>query len=78
MESYKQIRNKVNNLNKKLKREYFSKKIASSKENLKDTWKAINLLFNKRSKTTNVVSLEIEGQNVVDNNDIAQFMNKFF
>ena len=45
---------------------------------MKGTWKAINLLLNKRSKTTNVLSLEVEGQNVVDNNDIAQSMNKFF
>ena len=28
MESYKQVRNRVNNQNKKLKKEYFSKKIA--------------------------------------------------
>ena len=52
MESYEQIRNKVNNLNKKLKREYFSKKVACNNGNLKGTWKAINLLLNKRSKTT--------------------------
>ena len=78
MESYKQLRNRVNNLNKKLKREYFSNIIGCNKGNLKDTWKAINLLLKKRSKTTNIVSLEVEGQDVVDKNNIAQYTNKFF
>ena len=48
-----QLRNRVDNLNKKLKRECFSNTIACNEENLKDTWKAINLLLNKRPKTTN-------------------------
>ena len=78
MESYKQVRNKVNNLNKKLKKEYFSKKIAHNKGNLKETWKTINLLLNKRSKTTNIESLKVDDQDVVDNAEIAQSMNKFF
>ena len=45
---------------------------------MKETWKTINLLLNKRSKTTNVSSLDVEGRNVTDNNEIAQSMNDFF
>ena len=78
MESYKHVRNNVNSLNKKLKKEYFSKKIAHNKGNLKETWKTINLLLNKRSKTTNIESLKVNDQDVVDNAEIAQSMNKFF
>ena len=78
MEFYKQVRNNVNNLNKKLKKEYFSKKITHNKGNLKETWKTINLLLNKRSKTTNIESLKVNDQDVVDNAEIAQSMNKFF
>ena len=37
MSSYRQMRNKVNNLNKKLKRDYFSNEIASFSGNLKDS-----------------------------------------
>ena len=62
IESYKQLRNRVNNLKKKLKRECFSNIIACNKGNLKDTWKAINLLLKKRSKTTNIVSLEVKAR----------------
>ena len=45
---------------------------------MKETWKTTNLLLNKRSKTTNVSCLDVEGRNVTDNNEIAQSMNDFF
>ena len=35
-------------------------------------------MLNKRSKTTNVSCLDMEGRNVTDNNEIAQSMNDFF
>ena len=78
IKSYKQLQNGVNNLNKKLKREHLSNIIACNKGNAKDNWKAVDLLLNKISKTTNIVSLEVEGQDVVDSNNITQSINKFF
>ena len=72
------MRNKVNKIGKNLKRDYFTKKIAPYKGNLKEKWKTVNLLLNKRSKTTNISSLDVEGRNVTDNNEIAQSMNEFF
>ena len=45
---------------------------------MKETWKTINLLLNKRSKTTNIKSLKVDDQFIVDNTEIAQSMNKFF
>ena len=71
------MRNRVNNLNKNLKQEYFSKKIALEKGNLKETWKTLNLLLNKRSKTTNVESLNVD-EVITENSDIAKSMNEFF
>ena len=78
MNSYKHVQDKVNNLGKKLKRDYLTKKIALYKGNLKQSWKTINHLLNKRSKTTNVSCLDVEGHNVTDSNEIAQSMNDFF
>ena len=78
MNSYKHVRKKVNNLGKKLKQDYFTKRIAPYEGNLKQTWKTINLLLNKRSKTTNVSCLDVEDRNVTDRNEIAQSMNDFF
>ena len=70
--------NSNNNLNKNLKQKYFSKKIASEKGNLKETWKTLNLLLNKRTKTTNVESLNVNGEVITQNSDIANSMNEFF
>ena len=42
MEFYKNLRNEVNSLNKKLKREYFSNKLQENIGNLKETWKIVN------------------------------------
>ena len=78
MASYRRVRNQVNNLNKNLKREYFSKKIALQKGNLIETWKTLNLLLNKRSKTINVESLDVDGEVINENLDIAMSMNEFF
>ena len=72
------MRNRVNNLNKNLKQEYFSKKIALEKGNLTATWKMLNLLLNKTSKTTNVESLNVDGEVITENSDIAKSINEFF
>ena len=45
---------------------------------MKETWKTINLLLNKRSKMTNVRCLDVEGRILTDNNEIAHSMNDFF
>ena len=70
--------NRVNHLNKNLKREYFSNKIALQKGNLNETLKTLNLLLNKRSKTTNVESLNVDGEVITENSNIARSMNEFF
>ena len=77
MASYRHIRNRVNNLNKNLKRDYFSNKIALEKGNLKETWKTLNLLLNKRSKMTKFESLNVDGEVITENSNIAKSMNEF-
>ena len=59
MQAYRQMRNKVNKLNTESKREYFSNKIASHNGDLKNTWKTINLVLHKKSKTTQIASLDV-------------------
>ena len=58
--SYKYLRNKVNRLNFDLNRKYFTETIHNSEGNMKDTWKTLNQLMNKRSKTTNTDHLKQE------------------
>ena len=42
MDSYRQARNKVNSVNIKLKKQYFSTKISECRGNMKEFWKTIN------------------------------------
>ena len=76
--AYKQLRNKANILNKNLKREYFSKKLAAGKSDLKQSWKTINLPLNKRSKTTNIDSIKVNEQEINNDHDIANSMKNYF
>ena len=78
MESYRQIRNRLINMNKQLKREYFSNKITQSQGYLKKTWKTINQVINKKSNTTVVPNLTVDGQTIRGNKAIASSMNEYF
>ena len=51
VQSYRHIRNQVDKLNGQLNREYFTQKIAFCEGDLKNTWKTINNVLNKKSKT---------------------------
>ena len=78
MDAHRQLRNKTNILNRSLKREYFSKKLAACKGDLKQSCKTINLLLNNRSKTTNIDSLKVHEQEINNDHDIANSMNDYF
>ena len=54
MDSYRQVRNKVNVLNIQQKKHYYTNKISACQGNMKGSWKAINELLNKRSKYGNI------------------------
>ena len=58
-DSYRQVRNKVNSLGTQQKKEYYNDKISACKGNMKESWKTINELLNKRSKSSNIDSLKV-------------------
>ena len=78
MEAYRQTRNKVNKLNTDLKREFFTNKIASQNGDLKRTWKTINMVLNKKSKTTQIAALQVDGRQICDSESMAESMNESF
>ena len=78
MDSYRQARNKVNSLNIQLKKQYFSTKISECKGNMKESWKTINELLNKRSKSCNIDCIEDSGNAIVNRKEISNTMNNFF
>ena len=45
---------------------------------MKETWKTINQLVNKRSKTTNVSSLQEDNKILTSSDEIAESMNQYF
>ena len=78
MSAYRQMRCKANNLNSKMKTDYSSNKIQSCAGDSKETWKTINQLVNKRSKTTEILSLKNGEHTISKPQEIAETMNRFF
>ena len=78
MAAYRQVRNKANRMNADLKKTYFTNKIHEAEGNVKETWSTINKLINKRSKTTTIQSLRVDGITIFDSKEIANSMNQFF
>ena len=78
MNSYKQYRNRANALNKTVKKQNFSDKINSNKENIKNYWQTINKVLNNRSQSTNIVSLKESEQTIFDKQSISNKMNEYF
>ena len=78
MESYRYVRNKVNSLNRTLKKKYYSNKIQESVGNLKQTWKIANQILNKSSKTTKIDSIRLDDKTITDKKIIPNIMNEYF
>ena len=58
--NYRQIRNKVNTELRNAKKDYYSSKIASQKQNPKQAWETMNNLLGRQCKQTVVNQLDIE------------------
>ena len=77
MNAYRQVRNKANNINSRLKREYFTYKLNECVGDPKQTWSTVNKLINKRSKSTQIQSLKVDGTIIMDS-EIVNTMNDYF
>ena len=67
-----------NVLNTQLKKQYHTNRISDCQGNMKESWKAINELLNKRSKSNNIDCLRESGSETVRKKDISNAMNSFF
>ena len=65
-------------MNKQLIREYFSERITQFQGDLKKTCKTINQVIKRRSNTTIVPNLTVDGQTIRGNKAIASSMNEYF
>ncbi|CAB3995392.1 Hypothetical predicted protein, partial [Paramuricea clavata] len=73
----KRCKNKLNNLIKETKQEYFRDKLSNAK-NSKESWRTINELLNKKPETSEVKELDINGQLITDDDKIADAFNQYF
>ena len=78
MESYRRLRKKVNAMNIKLKKQYFSNGISACKGNAKDSWKTINELLNRRSKSCSFDFLMDSDKETRQGKGISNLMNEYF
>ena len=78
MESYRQLKNNVNTMNIKLKKQYFSNKISICKGSVKDSWKTVNELLNRRSKSSNIDFLKDYDKETRQGKHISSLMNEYF
>ena len=58
MDTYRQVRNKVNVLTIQLKKQYYTNEISACQGTMKESWRAINELLNKRYKSRNIDCLK--------------------
>ena len=78
MSSYRHLRNKVNSLNTKLKRQYFATRVYKFKGNMLETCKIINQFLNRRSKSANTDLLLGQTMTISNTGEISQSMSSFF
>ena len=75
---HRNLRNQVNRENERLKQQHFSNEIRRAERDMKGTWKTVNKLLNKRSKTTESPYLEEDGEIIRDPQDITDKLNSYF
>ena len=78
MDAYRNSRNQVKRENFRLKRDYFAKKISDNDKDIKGTWNTINRLVNRRSNTTDIPLLEVEGKIISENEPNVEALNNYF
>ena len=76
---YKSYRNKLNHLTRIAKRHYYDQRFASAKNDLKETWKLINEVINKRKcKPSFPPSFRSDGSIITDPAEIANGFCNYF
>ena len=77
---YKTYRNKLNNLLRTTKKQYFDEKLTEAKHDIKLTWQVINEALNKsmNKKSSYPPTFKVEGKQISDDLEIANKFNIYF
>ena len=78
-DQYRTVRNMVNVRIKFAKEEFYKMKLEEANGNGKAIWKILNnLMKSKKSKSTYISKLKVDGREITDQNKIADSLNNFF
>ena len=78
-DTYNLCINTVNSMIIHAKREYYNMKFEYENNNMRVTWTVIYDVLNKRRTTKNeIISIQHDGENVMDKYNIANFFNEYF
>ena len=77
-EAFKTQRNKFNKIIKECKFECYRNKIVTAKNKPREMWGCINQLIGKRSKTTDIISIDHNGASIHDQEEIANIFKEYF
>ena len=76
---FKTYRNKLNNLIRKSKRDYFYSKFRNSRNNIKETWKTINSIIGRVTKVSTQSNFKTDdAENITEPKNISNAFNNFF
>ena len=76
--NYKKARNVTNTLLRQTKKEYYSNKIATEKQDPKAAWKTINTILGKQNQRTKVNELNLHDTKLSSPDEISEGFNTFF
>ena len=76
--AYKKLRNEANSKIKFKRKSYVSQKLEESRGNIKDTWKILNTAMGRKSKTSNINSLQVGSETFSEPGEIAKELNYHF
>ena len=75
---YKKLRNIVDIEHANAKKDYFAHKLSQTNHDIKETWKILNSALGRRSKTTTIQRLRVNGSDLTEPDKISQQFSKYF
>ena len=77
-QAFQHLRNKVDYTLRKLKSDYYTKKIEDNKDNLRNTWKVLKKVINRKGKCNLVNKITVNNTEITNKQEIPDEMNKYF
>ena len=71
-QAFQQIRSRVYSLLKRLRKDYYAKKLDETKGDMKKTWKILKNAMNQDIKANSIEKVVIRNTEITDNNEIVK------